>query len=144
MLVYKPACIITRFKSRCWQLDTHTLMYSALFGGGWGLSAHKVGPSHATRRGWGLLTNRPSSFFSSPFFLFFSPSSSSFLLLSPFIKKQKRVSYRQMPAHSAQAVSHATLVRYCVSCACSYVGKKKWEREGLCARACVKTRRHCA
>lgn len=110
-------------------------------GGGWGLSAHKVGPSHATRRGWGLLTNRPSSFFSSPFFLFFSPSSSSFLLLSPFIKKQKRVSYRQMPAHSAQAVSHATLVRYCVSCACSYVKKKMgegrvvrarvWRRDGI-------------
>lgn len=41
-----------------------------------------------------------------------------------------------MPAHSAQAVSHATLVRYCVSCACSYVEKKMGEGRVVRARVC--------
>lgn len=41
--------ITTRFRGQCSQLDTLPLIIEYIVF--WGLSAHKVGPSHATRRG---------------------------------------------------------------------------------------------
>lgn len=53
--------VIARFRGRCSQLDTLPLIIECIVL--WGLSAHKVGPSHATRRGGvcGTHTLRPFS-----------------------------------------------------------------------------------
>lgn len=47
VIISRP--IITRFRGQCSQLDTRPLIIEHI--AFWGLSAHKVGPSHATRRG---------------------------------------------------------------------------------------------
>lgn len=56
--------ITTRFRGQCSQLDTLPLIIEYIVF--WGLSAHKVGPSHATRRGGacGTHTLRQTPFFS--------------------------------------------------------------------------------
>lgn len=48
-LVIISRSIITRLRGQCSQLDTLPLIIEYIVF--WGLSAHKVGPSHATRRG---------------------------------------------------------------------------------------------
>lgn len=63
-LVIISRSIITRLRGQCSQLDTLPLIIEYIVF--WGLSAHKVGPSHATRRGGvcGTHTLRPLFHFS--------------------------------------------------------------------------------
>lgn len=65
-LVIISRSIITRFRGQCSQLDTLPLIIEYIVF--WGLSDHKVGPSHATRRGGACGTHTFRSLFFPPTF----------------------------------------------------------------------------
>lgn len=110
-LVIISRSLITRLRGQCSQLDTLPLIIEYIVF--WGLSAHKVGPSHATRRGGvcGTHTLRP--------------------LFSLFIMEGGRGgAWRVNASRCRRRRSHAILAWYCARCARLYTR----ERGIACAR----------
>ncbi len=122
IIISRP--IITRFRGRCSQLDTQPLIIQYIVFWRAGVSAHKVGPSHATRKGWRLRHPHNQTLF-----------------FQLFIKEWKKVSHWIQAG--ATGLDLTQYWRDIARVARAYMLEREREREGHAARACEGERKLC-